>query len=67
MKKWEKPELEELSISATAQGKNIQFSFDEIRVDPDTGNYWVSFESGHDSNPPVSGEIHPGDDYPKNP
>lgn len=56
MKKWTTPEVSELNISATAQGKAITTSFDEIRVDQD-GNYWASFSSGADSNPEVSGEV----------
>lgn len=56
MKKWTTPEVSELNISATAQGKQIQPSFDEIRVDQN-GNYWASFASGADSNPEVSGEV----------
>ena len=48
MKTWTTPEVSELNISATAQGKHISTSFDEIRVDQN-GNYWVSFTSGADS------------------
>lgn len=45
MKIWAKPEFEELDISATAQGKKIKPSFDEIRTD-ENGNIWASFPSG---------------------
>ena len=45
MKKWIVPEVEELKISETAQGKVIKASFDAIRTD-DNGNLWVSFPSG---------------------
>lgn len=56
MKTWVNPEVVELEISATAQGKKVQPSFDEIRVDQN-GNYWASFQSGKDTNPPVAGDI----------
>lgn len=56
MKTWTTPEVSELNISATAQGKHISTEFDEIRVDQN-GNYWVSFASGEDSNPDVDGSI----------
>ena len=56
MKTWTTPEVSELNISATAQGKNISDDFDEIRVDQN-GNYWVSFASGVDSKPEVDGTI----------
>ncbi len=45
MKKWTTPEVTELEISETAQGKKIKASFDAIRVD-ENGNLWVSFPSG---------------------
>lgn len=38
MKKWKTPEVEELSISCTEQGKNLSSQYDEIRVDQN-GNY----------------------------
>ncbi len=56
MKNWNNPELEELAISATAQGHHVVPRFDELRVDQN-GNYWASFQSGGDTNPPVSGDI----------
>ena len=56
MKKWNAPVMEELSISCTEQGKNLENEFDEIRVDQN-GNYWVSFASGNDSKPEVDGTI----------
>jgi len=61
MKVWLKPSVLNLEISATAQGKNIAASFDEIRVDQ-YGNYWVSFASGTDSKPDLKGKIIVGDD-----
>lgn len=42
MEKWQKPQLEELDIMETKQGKNLAVSFDELRVDQN-GNYWASF------------------------
>ena len=45
MRTWTRPELEELEIAETAQGKQIKPSFDAIRVD-DKGNLWASFPSG---------------------
>jgi len=45
MRTWTTPEVEELAISATAQGKEIKASFDAIRVD-ENGNIWASFPSG---------------------
>lgn len=56
MKKWNRPELEELSITCTEQGKCFNQQHDEIRVDQN-GNYWQSFGSGSDSNPDVSGKV----------
>ncbi len=56
MKTWTTPEVSELNISATAQGKQISASFDEIRVDQN-GNYWASFTSGADSNPEIKGDV----------
>ncbi len=56
MKTWITPNVEELNINETAQGQNISTSFDEIRVDQN-GNYWVSFSSGADSQPEVTGTI----------
>lgn len=56
MKEWSKPSVKNLEIKSTAQGKNLASSFDEIRVDQN-GNYWVSFSSGSDSNPPVDGKV----------
>ena len=41
MKKWKTPEVEELSISCTEQGKNLSSQYDEIRVDQN-GNYWLA-------------------------
>jgi hypothetical protein len=60
MKTWERPELQELTISATAQGKHVTNAIDEVRVDPSTGNYWASFTSGEDSNLDPVGPIYPG-------
>ena len=37
MKKWKTPEVEELSISCTEQGKNLSSQYDEIRVDQKQG------------------------------
>ncbi|MCR4832107.1 MAG: hypothetical protein K5900_00885 [Butyrivibrio sp.] len=45
MKKWTTPEVTELEISETAQGKKIKPTFDAIRVD-EKNNLWVSFPSG---------------------
>lgn len=59
MKNWNNPELEELAISATAQGRKIQFSFDEIRVDQND-NWWASFQSGNTPTTPVGPIIVPG-------
>jgi len=56
MKTWMNPEVVELDIACTEQGKHISTEFDEIRVDQN-GNYWVSFASGADSNPDVDGTI----------
>ncbi len=56
MKTWTNPEVVELEISATATGKKIQPSWDEIRVDQD-GEYWAGMASGGDSNPDVVGPI----------
>ena len=56
MEKWQKPQLEELDIMETKQGKNLAVSFDELRVDQN-GNYWVSFGSGTDSKPDTDGDI----------
>lgn len=56
MKKFAAPELQELNISATAQGKNMNTEWDEVRVDQN-GKYWVSFGSGKDSNPDIDGEV----------
>ena len=56
MKKWNTPVIDELNIACTEQGKDISTSFDEMRVDQN-GNYWVSFSSGVDSNPEVSGSL----------
>lgn len=56
MKKWKTPEVEELSISCTEQGKNLSSQYDEIRVDQN-GNYWVSFSSGFDSTPHIDGDV----------
>ena len=44
MKTWTTPEVEELEIMETAQGKKITFSIDEIRVDSNN-NIWASFQS----------------------
>jgi len=57
MKNWVKPDVEELNIKCTEQGKNISSNYDEIRVDQN-GNYWVSFSSGVDSEPDVAGDIY---------
>lgn len=56
MTRWQKPELEELNIKETAQGKNLSSHFDEIRVDQN-GKYWASFASGSDSNPDTNGTV----------
>ena len=56
MEKWQKPQLEELDIMETKQGKNLAVSFDELRVDQN-GNYWTSFASGFDSNPDTDGSV----------
>lgn len=56
MSKWQRPELEELHIRETAQGKNLSSSFDEIRVDQN-GKYWASFASGFDSKPSTDGTV----------
>lgn len=56
MKNWNMPKVEELNISCTEQGKNVQEKFDEIRVDQN-GNYWAGFGSGVDSNPDINGEV----------
>lgn len=56
MKTWNTPAVSELSISCTEQGKNMNTSYDEIRVDQN-GNYWVSFASGADSKPELDGEV----------
>lgn len=56
MKTWSKPELKELNINLTAQGKNMNREYDEVRVDQN-GKYWVSFGSGPDSNPVTDGAI----------
>lgn len=56
MNKWQKPELEELNIRQTAQGKNLSSHFDEIRVDQN-GKYWASFVSGFDSKPDTDGTV----------
>lgn len=53
---WTKPEMEELAINMTAQGKDMSTSFDEVRVDQN-GNYWVSFSSGADSKPEIDGNV----------
>lgn len=45
MRTWTRPELEELEIAETAQGKVIKATFDAIRTD-EKGNLWVSFPSG---------------------
>ena len=52
MKNWVKPDVEELNIKCTEQGKNISSNYDEIRVDQN-GNYWVSFSSGVDDIIPI--------------
>ena len=49
MKNWATPAMEELNVVFTENGKDMTQSYDEIRVDQD-GNYWVSFQSGKDSN-----------------
>jgi len=56
MKKWNAPEVTELSISCTEQGKDMSKKFDEIRVDQN-GNYWAGFGSGVDSKPEIDGEV----------
>ena len=56
MEKWQKPQLEELDIMETKQGKNLAVSFDELRVDQN-GNYWASFASRFDSNPDTDGSV----------
>lgn len=56
MRKWNAPEVTELNISCTEQGKHISEQFDEIRVDQN-GNYWAGFSSGVDSKPDVNGEV----------
>lgn len=56
MKTWNKPELKELDINLTAQGKNMNSKYDEIRVDQN-GQYWAGFGSGSDSNPVTDGAI----------
>lgn len=61
MKKWERPELQELAISATAQGSKITTSWDEIRVDQN-GKYWAGMASGNSSVTPVGPIIVPVED-----
>lgn len=56
MKKWNAPEVSELSISCTEQGQNLNKEFDEVRVDQN-GNYWAGFGSGVDSKPETDGEV----------
>lgn len=56
MKKWNAPEIDELNVSCTENGKDISKQFDEIRVDQN-GNYWASFASGIDSKPDTDGEV----------
>lgn len=56
MKTWLAPDISELRIGATAQGKSLTSSYDEIRVDQN-GNYWVSFQSGEDSKPSIDGSV----------
>lgn len=56
MNKWQRPELEELNINKTAQGRNLSSQFDEIRVDQN-GKYWASFVSGSDSKPETNGNV----------
>lgn len=56
MRIWNVPEITELDISCTEQGKDMNTSWDEIRVDQD-GEFWVSFQSGADSNPKPVGPI----------
>ena len=56
MKKWATPEISELNLSCTEQGKDMSTEWDEIRVDQNN-EYWVSFQSGADSNPNPVGPI----------
>ncbi len=56
MKTWVTPEISELNLSCTEQGKDMSQSWDEIRVDQN-GEFWVSFQSGGDSNPKPVGPI----------
>lgn len=56
MKTWLAPDVEELNINKTAQGRNMSNNFDEIRVDQNS-NYWVSFSSGADSQPEITGSV----------
>lgn len=57
MRKWNAPEVTELNISCTEQGKNISTNYDEVRVDQN-GNYWYSFSSGVDSKVETDGNIY---------
>lgn len=56
MKTWKNPDMEELSIICTEQGKCLNKQYDEIRVDQN-GNYWQGFGSGADSNPDTHGNV----------
>lgn len=56
MKTWIEPEIIELDITCTEQGKDLSVTFDEIRIDQN-GNYWAGFGSGLDSNPDTDGFI----------
>ncbi len=60
MKKWNAPAIDELLVSCTEQGKHVQPSFDEIRVDQN-GNYWASFQSGTSDVTPVGPIVVPED------
>lgn len=52
MKKWETPEVVELSISATAQSTYWNFDYDDVKTDAN-GMSWVSFVSGGTEVPKV--------------
>ncbi len=47
MKKWITPEVTELNISETAQGKKVKTNFDAFRTD-ENDNLWASFASGNE-------------------
>ena len=56
MKTWNTPEIAELDVACTEQGRDMAKDWDEIRVDQN-GEFWVSFQSGGDSNPEPVGPI----------